>query len=376
MSRPRTEGGGGEGGCAAPVTAPEFATRREPLEGSPRALRLAVRTGKGAGERGSGAEAARGRSGRVEQGQSPVTGEARSRKSCQTAPRPTGHRRSALAGKRGQPPPDGYSAALGNRSRQPRGGKAARRLEQRHLGTIYLIFKDPLGVFSCPVALGEGRAFRPGAAGSRPRGRAPFPAGLVGGGRKGVATPGFPAPRHPPRDSLRRQRVAPPSPPSGGTATAGAPCVSADPAGSPVSLIRLRADSEHGKLLRNSRCWLSLFFKKKNKKNLQLKPTKILINKRLRARRKGVGEMEIYIFLIIQGGWGFFLYIVNTCQNSPLKRGLVSCKYQVHVKRADSFDYFFSLCSVSQALLFPRGLANVFIWKCWICSLIYLINVQ
>lgn len=93
----------------------------------------------------------------------------------------------------------------------------------------------------------------------------------------------------------------------------------------------------------------------------------------------GVGEMEMYIFFNNIGRLVlsfFFLYIVNKCQNSPLKRGLVSRKYQVCVKQADSFDYFFSLCSVSQALLFPRGLANVFIWKCWICSLIYLINVQ
>lgn len=176
---------------------------------------MAVRTGKGAGERGSGAEAARGRSGRVEQGQSRVTGEARSRKSCRTAPRPTGHRRSALAGKRGQPPPPGTPRRWGTVPGSP-GGKAARRPEQRHLGTIYLIFKKPLGVSSCPVALSQRHALGPGAAGScsRPRGRAERRSrpDWWGEGRKGVATPGFPAPRHPPRDSLRRQRVAPLSP--------------------------------------------------------------------------------------------------------------------------------------------------------------------
>lgn len=175
---------------------------RRPLERSRRALRLAVRIGKGAGERARGAEAARGRRGG--QGQGRVTGEARSRKSRRTAPRPAGHRRPAVAGKQGRPPPDRCCATLGKPFPAAPGGKAARRPEQRHLGTIDLIFKNPLVVSSCPAALGERRAFRPGAAGtrSRPRGgaalrRAPFPAGLVGGERKGVATPAFSAPRHP-----------------------------------------------------------------------------------------------------------------------------------------------------------------------------------
>lgn len=126
----------------------------------------------------------------------------------------------------------------------------------------------------------------------------------------------------------------------------------------PVSFTRPRADSEHRKLLRNSRCWCnSAFFffffslkkKERKKKKRSAVQTHEDLNNRLRARRKGVGEMKnknIYIFNNTERLGFLFLYIVNKCQNTPLKRGLVSCKYQVHVKRADSFDYFFSVFSL------------------------------
>lgn len=44
------------------------------------------------------------------------------------------------------------------------------------------------------------------------------------------------------------------------------------------------------------------------------KPTKFLISKSLGARRKGVVEMEIYIFLIISGGWIFFFMLLTNAK--------------------------------------------------------------
>lgn len=89
------------------------------------------------------------------------------------------------------------------------------------------------------------------------------------------------------------------------------------------------------------------------------------------------GNGNIYIYFNNIRRLDFFLYVVNKCQNSPLKRGLVSCKYQVHVKRADSSDYFFSPLSVSEALLRPRGLVSSWLgWKCWICSSEHLMGAR
>lgn len=78
-------------------------------------------------------------------------------------------------------------------------------------------------------------------------------------------------------------------------------------------LLPPRGDSERRELLRNSRCCfyvyirIYLFFPPP-------KPTKFLISKSLGARRKGVVEMEIYIFLIISGGWIFFFMLLTNAK--------------------------------------------------------------